>query len=342
MTRFAVRPARESDNEALVELDGKCTMGEQAALAFVRAPDFFARSKPYEQHTLVVAESDGAIVGVGGLALKPLRVGGELLKGAYFYDLRVDPAFRRVGVASAIGDALRELVKQSEADVTYSLVLEGNVPSLQLATKRGARPVRRCAVAILAPTEAAGTERLRPLEARDLDRVAFLLEKSYARHDLIPPRDVTALHRLLKRTPGLSLRAWYGLERGGELAACFGLWDYSSVMRMRVHRKHAPNGAQPPWPFQEGEIAPHFLLPLAFRTPALLAKSIQEARCLLNDRHQDSITPALLIPYDPHDPAFIGLRAIERFELGIQLFARLIRRDVRLGERPFYLDPVDL
>ncbi|MGH7411972.1 MAG: hypothetical protein ACREJ6_13055, partial [Candidatus Methylomirabilis sp.] len=87
---------------------------------------------------------------------------------------------------------------------------------------------------------------------------------------------------------------------------------------------------------------PHFLVPLAFRTPALLAESIQEARCLLNDRQQDSIARALLIPYDPHDPAFVGLGAIERFELGIQLFARPIRRDVKLGERPFYLDPIDL
>ena len=170
MTRFTVRPARESDNEALVELDRKCTMGEQTTLAFDRAADFFARSKPYELHTLVVAESDSAIVGVGGLALKLLRVGGELLKGAYFYDLRVDPAFRRVGVASAIGDALRDLVKQSEADVT-------------------------------------------------------------------------ALHRLLKRTPGLSLRTWYGLERGGDLAACFGLWDYSSVILCRTVRVPGGGGS---------------------------------------------------------------------------------------------------
>ncbi len=317
-------------------------MGEQTTFAFDRAPDFFARSKPYEEHTLVVAESDGAIVGVGGLALKRLLVGGELLKAAYHYDLRVDPAFRRVGVASAIGDALRDLASQRQADVTYSLVLEGNVPSLQLAAKRGARPVRRCAVAILTPTGSPATGRLRPLEARDLDRVSLLLERSYARHDLFPPRDVAALHRLLKRTPGLSLRTWFGLEHGGDLAACFGLWDYSSVMRMRVRRKPAPSEARPPWPFQVGEIAPHFLLPLAFRTPALLAESIQQARRLLHDRQQDSITRALLIPYDPHDPAFVGLGDVERFEFGIQLFARSIRKDVKLGERPFYLDPIDL
>jgi GNAT superfamily N-acetyltransferase len=342
MTRFAVRPARKSDNDALVELDRKCTMGEQTTLAFDRAPDFFARSKPYEQHTIVVAESDGAIVGVGGLALKLIRVGGELLKAAYYYDLRVDPALRRVGVASAIGDALREVARESRADVTYSLVLEGNVPSLQLAAKRGARPVRRCVVAILTPMAAPPAGRLRRLEARDLDRVSVLVEWSYARHDLFPPRDGSGLRRLLKRTPALTLRSWYGLERDGDLTACFGLWDYSSIMRMRVHQRPAPPAVRPPWPFEAGEIAPHFLLPLAFRTPALLAESVQQARRLLHDRQQGSIVRALLIPYDPQDPAFVALGDIERFEIGIQLFARPIRKDITLGERPFYVDPIDL
>ena len=129
---FIVRPARESDNEALVELDRRCTMGEETIMAFVRSHDFFARSKPYEQPQLLVAEADNTILGVGGAALKPLRVGAELLKAAYFYDLRVDPAFRRLGVASAIGDALIQMVKQKEADFTFSLILEGNVPSLGL------------------------------------------------------------------------------------------------------------------------------------------------------------------------------------------------------------------
>ena len=342
MTRFTVRPARESDNEALIELDRQCTMGEEAALAFDRGPDFFARSKPYEQYSLVVAESNTTIVGVGGMALKLLRVGGEPLRAAYFYDLRVAPAFRRLGVASAIGDALKELVTQSEADVTYSLVLEGNVPSLELAAKRGSQPVRRCAVAILAPGGGAGPGRCQPLDEQDLDRVTRLLEGTFARHDLFPPRDVAAVHGLLKRTPGLSPRTLYGLERGADLTACFGLWDYSSIMRMRVHWGRARGGAQSPSVFQAGEIAPHFLLPLAFQAPALLAEVIQEARRLLDDQQADGIGRALLIPYDPEDPAFAGLAELERVELGIQLFARPIGREITLGERPLYLDPIDL
>ncbi len=55
MAYFTVRQARQSDNEALVELDRRCAMGEETTLAFDRFPDFFARSKAYEQLQLFVA-----------------------------------------------------------------------------------------------------------------------------------------------------------------------------------------------------------------------------------------------------------------------------------------------
>ena len=113
-------------------------------------------------------------------------------------------------------------------------------------------------------------------------------------------------------------------------------------MRMRVRWRRARGGAQPPLLFQAGEIAPHFLLPLAFQAPALLVEVIQEARRLLDGRQRDGIDRALLIPYDPQDPAFAGLADIERGELGIQLFARPIRREITFGERPLYLVPIDL
>jgi len=339
---FMVRQARESDNEALVELDRRCAMGEETIMAFVRSHDFFARSKPYEQPQLLVAEAGNTILGVGGAALKPLRVGGELLKAAYFYGLRVDPAFRRLGVASAIGDALIELVKQREADFTFSLVLEGNVPSLGLLAKRGARAVRRCVLAILPAGEAGGAGRWRSLEEQDLDRTALLFRSAFPWHDLFPPFDVAALHGLLQRTPGLALRTCYGLDVGEELTACFGLWDYSPIIRMRIQQRSPREQAEHPWLFQAGEIAPHFLLPLAFQKPELLAEAIQEATRLLAERRRGPIISVLIIPYDPEDQAFAAIRQFERFELGIQLFARSVRTEVRLGGRPLFLDPTDL
>ena len=124
--------------------------------------------------------------------------------------------------------------------------------------------------------------------------------------------------------------------------ACFGLWDYSSIMRMRVQRRGARGRARQSWLFQAEEIAPHFLLPLAFQEPVLLTKVIQEARRLLAERRGGAIVPALLIPYDPEDQSFAALKQFERFELGIRLFARPGRREVKLGDRPLYLDPTDL
>ena len=54
------------------------------------------------------------------------------------------------------------------------------------------------------------------------------------------------------------------------------------------------------------------------------------------------IIQVLIIPYDPEDQAFAAIRQFERFELGIQLFARSVRPEVKLGGRTLFLDPTDL
>lgn len=337
-----IREARESDNAPILELDRLCTMGEETTLAFDRSPNFFARSIPYEQSQLLVAETDKTIIGVGGVALKSVRVAGHRMKAAYFYDLRVTPAFRRSGVASAIGDAMRDIVKEWGAEFAYSLVLEGNRASLNLVTKRGSKPIRRCVLAILPAGKAEGTQRWRPLQEQDLDRLPPLLERSFLRHDLFPPSDVDTVTGWLKRCPGLSLRTCYGLDRGGDLAACFGLWDYSSIMRISIGRGGPVEQSRSRGLFQAEEIAPHLLLPLAFQDPPLLAEAVREARRLLAERQGGPVVPALLVPYDPEDRPFAELGRFERFELGIRLFARPLRDGVTLGDRPLYLDPIDL
>jgi GNAT superfamily N-acetyltransferase len=325
-----IREAKAEDNEALLALDRQCSMGEGALLSFDRSPDFFARSRPYEQFQLFVAEAEGAVVGIGGAAIKRLRIKGEWLKAAYFYDLRVDPAYRRMGVAAALGDALRDSVRKEAVELGYSLVAEVNIPSLQFVAKRGSQPVRRCILAILSAhsPDAEGRGAWRPLAEEDVDQVSPLIKRSFQDHDLVPSFDVVTLKGLIRRAPGLSFQDLYGLEAEGRLVACFGLWNYSGIMRISVR------GA--------GEVSPYFLLPLAFEAPALLTEVIHQTRRLLAERQCDRTVPALFIPYDPEDSAFAPLRGFEGLELPIYLFAFPIREGLVLGKNPLYLDPLDL
>ncbi|MFQ6672302.1 MAG: GNAT family N-acetyltransferase, partial [Candidatus Tectimicrobiota bacterium] len=135
---MTVREATPYDNEALIALDRQCTMGEAMTLAFDRTPDFFARHKVYERWTALVAEApDGTPVGTGGLAVKTALVGGRPVEVAYLMDLRVHPAWRRQGVAMAIGNAVRDRLVEADLAFAYIMVLKGNEASLSFVRKRG-------------------------------------------------------------------------------------------------------------------------------------------------------------------------------------------------------------
>lgn len=341
---FIVREARAGDNAALVTLDRQCSMGEETVLSFNRAPDFFARSRVYEQSRLFVVEDQGAVVGVGSAAVKRLRVRGEWLKAAYFYDLRVAPTHRRMGVASTLADALRDFARREAVQLGYFLVVEGNIPSLQFGAKQGGRVVKRCLVAIL-PVDDTGvgeSRAWRPLTEKDMGRVSSLVERCFHDHDLVPPVDASALQRLFNRAPGFSISDLYGLESGGDLLACFGLWDYAPIMRMRVSGTRPRMDEAERSLIQAGEVGPQFLLPLAFEEPSFLAEVIRQAQSLLAKRQGHGAVPALTLLYDPEDRAFATLRTLDRFELPLYLLTLTGPEGPALGTNPLYLDPFDL
>ena len=78
-SEIVIRDAREEDNQALIDLDRQSVMGGEIELVFDRSPDFFARSRAYEQFRMCVAEEDGAVIGVGGGTIKSLRVDGSVV-----------------------------------------------------------------------------------------------------------------------------------------------------------------------------------------------------------------------------------------------------------------------
>ena len=167
---FRVREATPEDNAALLTLDRQCVVAAATPVAFDRSPDFFARSRPYAHWRTYVAEGESGLIGVGAMALKQVLVDGRPVEAAYFYDLRVAPGYRRLGVAKAVGDAIRAYTRSLGPAIGYSLVMEGNVASLTFVQGRGSRPLRSCALSLI-PVEGIGATdptRLRALgDARD-------------------------------------------------------------------------------------------------------------------------------------------------------------------------------
>jgi GNAT superfamily N-acetyltransferase len=338
---FRVREATPADNAALLALDQHCVVAAATPVMFDRSPDFFARSKPYAYWRSYVAETDQGLIGVGGMALKTVLVGGRPHPAAYFYDLRVAPDFRRLGVAKAVGDAIRAHARSLSPAVAYSLVMEGNVPSLTFVQGRGSKPLRSCALSLIPiwsvpPVDPA---RLRALQASESPAVQELVRATHQGLDLFPFPDAASLQDRIERVTGVGFRALWGWETEGGLAGCFGVWDYSPVMRMRVLQ------ATGEWSWAaERDVHQVFLVPLGFRNPRGLAEVVQLAVAHLRPDMQSDAAWVLAIPHDLADPAYAALDTFRPIRLGFTLFGVDLGggAEVSLGSRPAFVDPADL
>lgn len=319
---IVIRDARPEDNEALIELDRQCIMGGTIELVFDRSPDFFARSRAYAAYRLCVAEEEGRIVGVGGAAIKRLRVRGTVAPWAYFYDLRVRPSHRRRGIARRIADVLGEAVRAAGVAGAYSLVTEGNAPSETFVAGRGSVPFRRCALTLLpaASGPPQGCERIAASERE----AAALLEATCRSYAFAPSWDPESLAGAVDRLRALGWQGMYGKRAGKRLAVCFGLWDYSAVMQMTVRGRAKAE-----------RVRPFFLYPLGWRDVDALRDGLAAAGALVGAQGG-----TLLFPHDAEDPA----RAVvpgEALRIGMTMFVRGIERD-ETADGCTFVDPRDL
>ncbi len=339
---FRVREAAPADNAALLALDRQCVMAAATPLVFDRSPDFFARSRPYPHWRAYVAEADQGLIGLAAMALKPVLLGGRRVETAYLYDLRVAPAFRRLGVAKAVGDAVRAHTRSLSPAAVYSLVMEGNVPSLAFAGSRGSRPLRP-GVLNLIPLEtvpAPGPERSRRLDLQELPAVLSLIHHAaHAGQDLFPFPDAAALRDRVERVEHTGFLGLYGWDRAGRLAGCFGLWNYAPVMRMRVLQ--APGE----WAWAGArDIHLIFLMPLGFREPEDLAEAVRLATARLDPRPPKGAARALAIAHDADAAGYTVLEVFHPLRLGFTVFGLDLggAGSLPFGARPVFVDPADL
>jgi len=340
---FRVREATPQDNAALLALDRQCVVAAATPVAFDRSPDFFARSRPYAHWRAYVAEGDSGLIGVGAMALKRVLVDGQPVEAAYLYDLRVAPSYRRLGVAKAVGDAIRAYARSLRPAVAYSLVMEGNVASLTFVQGRGSTPLRSCALRLIpvegiGPTDPASAG-LRALADSELESVLRLARAAHPDHDLFPFPDVASVRDRLHRLDGSGFEGLCGWDDRGRLAGCFGLWDYSPIMRMRILQ------AVGEWSWAAGrDLHLVFLTPLGFRDARGLAEVVSMAAARLRQSPAPGVARVLALTHDQADSAYAALDQFQPIRMGFTLFGLELggARNLSLGDRPVFVDPADL
>lgn len=167
-------------------------------------------------------------------------------------------------------------------------------------------------------------DRFEPVSNR-IEEIVPLLQETYNRHHFLPPWDPHTLRATFDRLNSLGWRQIYGRKDGGRWVACFGLWDYSPVMRMAFRDHH-----------REVSVRPFFLYPLGWRDSDALREVILAAQSMITQ--EEGI---LLLPYDPQEAIgpFVPRQAIQ---MGMTLYVRNFSEE-RIDKRePIFVDPRDL
>jgi GNAT superfamily N-acetyltransferase len=110
-----------SENEEALDLERSCLQGASYRLAF-RRESFHRRAQNFAVHRIVTARLAGRLVAIGAAAIKEAGYRGRPAHAAFFFDFRVRPEARGLGVGRALAEVLLAwAAPRSDLAYTYAM-----------------------------------------------------------------------------------------------------------------------------------------------------------------------------------------------------------------------------
>ena len=351
-----IREATEKDNQALIELGANCPQGTNLILNIDSSPDFFARSRPFKDWSVLVAVDDGCIVGSAGYAVNDVLVEKTPVKVAYEYGFMVDPKDRRKGIAAKLQEHIECYAKKKSVDLLSLTIIEDNLPSMSLFSKMGFKKVKDCATYSLMVHKKLKLVReanIRRVEESDLGGVVSLINEMHEGYNFFHPLRTSDLLNYARRTPGFSLDNIFVFEDSEGIRACLGCWDYVKVRKYIVQRfswrlkaqlfmlRIAGLFADTPHIPRPGEpLLSYNLTTLAFKDSASIIDLIKH----VNNIAFENKIHLLHVPVDLESPAAEVLSGFRHARVGFQFFVKSLsgKKFPRLGETKLYVDATEI
>jgi GNAT superfamily N-acetyltransferase len=232
-----VRKAKPSDNETLLDIQRRSPQGTSFVFRADSSPNYFNRTKPYDDGHVFVAEEDGQVVGSTSCAFLDTVVSGIPCKASYGYGLMVDPNHRRKGIATQLGEQVRPFINDAGVDLHFVMIVEGNTPSINLVNKMGFTLLHdflRVSVFIHEGHEPSHPECIREMEANDAGDIVSLLNDFYRGYDLYRPFTEERFLAEIARYPFFEMEDLKLYENESGIQACLGIWNYNEITRYSV------------------------------------------------------------------------------------------------------------
>ncbi len=172
---------------------------------------------------VLVAEREGAVIGVECLALTSVRVGGTGCTAGYSFNTRVQPGLQRRGLGPAMLEAAERWAEGQGASYLTGLIKQSNLPSMKMITSLGWETVGRFDYLVLELARFDGMAGPRAVQF-DLYRDPHLMGLRLA---AVQSQHFAPLYlekELFSPAPaGSYAGSWTAISRGG--TAWLSLWD---------------------------------------------------------------------------------------------------------------------
>lgn len=346
-----IREATQDDSAELQQLQARSPQGKSLIVSTVNTPDFFGRAKAYESHKVFVAREGDRIIGSAACAFRDAVLNGKLSRVGYVFQAFVSPDDRRKGVASQLLQQRLEYLSQQGAVLAYTLIMEGNVPSMRYIESRGFQKSRTLVMPALVVRKQMAVPSLgeiRTAASEDLAPVATLLNETWAGHELYEPTSATGLVRFFQRTPAYSSENLLVLQHQGEIVACLGFWDWSRVMRITVQAlslKMRLTGLF----LTATRILPEFLKPgdvlLQIMLTPIGFKDLEHLAVLLRYLNNQALLQGVqqLFCICERDHKLLkSLKGFTRIDTDVHLYVKPLVQDVSLSGDPVFIDGIDM
>jgi len=243
---ITVRIGNTADNSKIQDLITKVTMPGLAQMCFQRVPDFFVGAKVIgDEFILSVAddsERPDVLAGLTVISGRELFISGKKRRVYYSGDTRVDPHYRRRGIASAL--FVEQKKHRSTEDLLQGIVLKENTAPLDAAANTADGVLFKYWISHTIETSfmfvrqrktqlPAGVS-IRQATAADVPAMQTFFDAEAPRRNGYPVYD---LQKLMAGDPyyaGLSIGDYALALRNGQIIGMLAGWDQKAYKQTRI------------------------------------------------------------------------------------------------------------